>query len=238
MTTPFEPTAASADASPTEPVPATPTFAPAPVEPVSPASPTPILNASPAAAPAPAKPARKGGVSMLNVALGVAVLVATAGVAFALGRTTAPAASQAALETPGGRFFVNGGPNASFDPNAAPGAGNGNGNAFGRFGLGGAAPTIEGTVDSITADSITIRTANGNTITLGLDSATTYHQQADATASDVQAGSTVRVQLSSDGFRPGQNGDGNGNNGNGNGNGNAGGGTIDLGNASDVTVVP
>jgi hypothetical protein len=206
VTTPFEPTTASADASP-------------------------------AAAPAPAKPARKGGVSMLNVALGVAVLVATAGVAFAVGRTTAPAASQTAFDTPGGRFFVNGGPNASFDPNAAPGAGNGNGNAFGRFGLGGA-PTIEGTVDSITADSITIRVANGNTITLGLDSATTYHQQADATASDVQAGSTVRVQLSSDGFRPGQNGNGNGNNGNGNGNGNAGGGTIDLGNASDVTVVP
>ena len=235
MTTPIDPSNPSADASPTEPVPAVPAFEPAP-------SPVPAATATagPAVAPAPApvKP-RKSGVSILNVALGVAVLVATAGVAFAVGRTTAPAAasSQTAIEVPGGgRFFTNGGPNASFEPNDVQG---GPGNGVGRIGLG-AAPTVEGTVDSITADSITIKTADGNTITIGLDSSTTYHQQADATASDVQPGKTVKVQLAG-GFRPGANGNGNGNgngnNGNGNGNGN-GSGSISLGSAGDVTVVP
>ncbi len=87
---------------------------------------------------------------------------------------------------------------------------------------------------------MTIKTATGNTITVGLDSSTTYHQQADASASDVTAGKTVILQVGGAGFRPGGNGNGNGNgnsgNGNsGNGNGN---GSISLGTASDVTVVP
>ena len=56
---------------------------------------------------------------------------------------------------------------------------------------------------------MTIKTSTGNTITVGLDSSTTYHQQADATSSDVTAGKTVILQLSGGGF--------------GRGNGNAGG---------------
>ena len=228
MTTPIDPANLSADASPTEPVPPLPAFAPAqsatafqpaPPEPMPVGTPIVATGSAIAPTPAVAKPARKsGGVSILNVALGVAVLVATAGVAFAVGRSTAPAAAptQVAGVTPGGRFFTNGGPGASLDPNggfgAGPGANSGNGNGNGgRFGFAGG-PTIEGTVDSITADSVTIKTADGNTITIGLDSATTYHQQADATASDVEAGKTVILKLSG-GFRPG--------NGNGNGNGNA-----------------
>ena len=187
MTSPVDPSNPSADASPTEPVPAVPTFEPAPnpvptFEPATSAVPPPAVTAGPAVTTAPAKAARKGGVSILNVALGVAVLVATAGVAFAVGRTTAPAAasSETAITAPGGgRFFVNGEPQRQLRSQRRPGRpGNGNGN--GRFGLG-AAPTIEGTVDSITADAITIRTADGNTITIGLDSSTTYHQQAAAT---------------------------------------------------------
>ena len=242
MTTPNDPVIPSADASPTEPVRALPAFLPPPsATAFQPAAPEPMPVGAPVVAPgsaiAPtpsvAKPARKsGGVSILNVALGIAVLVATAGVAFAVGRSTAPAAaSQVAGITPGGgRNFTNGGPNASFDPNGGFGAGRGAGNANGgRFGFGGA-PTIQGTVDSITADSVTIKTADGNTITIGLDSTTTYHQQADATASDVEAGKTVILKLSG-GFRPG-NGNGNGN---ANGNGN---GSVSLGTASDVTVVP
>lgn len=246
MTTPNDPVNTSADASPTEPVPAMPAFEPAQpsVAAFQPAAPEPMPVGAPvvatgsAIAPTPvvAKPARKsGGISILNVALGVAVLVATAGVAFAVGRTTAPAAAPTQLAgiTPGGgRFFTNGGPGASFDPNggfgAGPGANNGNGNG-GRFGFGGG-PTIQGTVDSVTEDSVTIKTADGNTITIGLDSTTTYHQQADATASDVEAGKTVILKLSG-GFRPG--------NGNGNGNANgSGNGSVSLGTASDVTVVP
>src|SRR6185295_16750425 len=124
MTTPFDPGKPSADGSPTEPVPPlqpVPTFAPAPVEPT--ALPAAAVNAGPTLVPAPVKPARRsGGVSILNVALGVAVLVATAGVAFAVGRTTAPTTAAAQVTANGGnggRFFTNGnGPNASFAPGA------------------------------------------------------------------------------------------------------------------------
>ena len=104
-------------------------------------------------------------------------------------------------------------------------------------------------MDSITDDSVTIKTSTGNTVTIGLDSSTTYHQQADATASDVTAGKTVILQVGAGGFRPGANGNGNGNSGNGNGNGggnaspgtgagNGNGNSLTLGTASDVTVVP
>ena len=68
-----------------------PTFEPAPPEPAPAVA--PVAAGAPTLVPPPAKPARKSGVSLLNVALGVAVLVATAGVAFAVGRTTAPAAT-------------------------------------------------------------------------------------------------------------------------------------------------
>ena len=57
---------------------------------------------------------------------------------------------------------------------------------------------------------MTIKTSTGNTVTIGLDSSTTYHQQADATASDVTAGKTVILQLAGRRFRRG-NGNGNGN---------------------------
>ena len=241
MTTPIDPVNPSADASPTEPVPALPAFEPAQsATAFQPAAPEPmpvgtaVVATGSAIAPTPAgaKPARKSGsVSILNVALGVAVLVATAGVAFAVGRSTAPApaATEVAGALPGGgRFFTNGGPGASFDPNGASGRAPTPAMATAAgFGFGGA-PTIEGTVDSVTADSVTIKTADGNTITIGLDSATTYHQQADATASDVEAGKTVILKLSG-GFRPG------------NGNGmerQCGNGSVSLGTASDVTVVP
>ncbi len=214
----------------------------------------PAVNAGPTLVPAPVKPAAKsGGVSILNVALGVAVLVATAGVAFAVGRTTAPTTAAAQVTANGGnggRFFTNGnGPNGSFAPPAG-GFGNGNGNGGRGFGFAGAGGlSITGTVDSITDNSVTIKTSTGNTVTIGLDSSTTYHQQADATASDVTAGKTVILQVGAGGFRPGGNGNGNGNSGNGNGNGganaspgtgagNGNGNSLTLGTASDVTVVP
>ncbi len=60
---------------------------------------------------------------------------------------------------------------------------------------------------------MTIKTATGNTITVGLDSSTTYHQQADATSSDVTAGKTVILQLAGGGFGRGNGNAGNGPNG-------------------------
>lgn len=64
-------------------------------------------------------------------------------------------------------------------------------------------------------------------MTVGLDGSTTYHQQADAAASDVTAGATVQLQMTG-GFRPGQNGNGNGNSGT----------PTTLGTAGSVTIVP
>ncbi len=74
----------------------------------------------------------------------------------------------------------------------------------------------------MTGESITVKLEGGQTITVGLDEETTYHQQADAEASDVAAGKSVIVRLG--GFRPGQ--------------GATGSGAATMGSASDVTVVP
>jgi hypothetical protein len=143
-------------------------------------------------------------------------------------------------QQPGGRFGPNGNSNGNGTMpnfgNGAPGAGgfggsdnrpgvNGFGRMFGGFGLGTTGtPQIQGTVESVTTDSITIKTASGLTVTMGLDSSTTYHQLAAATASDVKTGSTVQLGLSG-GVRPGQaSGGANG--------------TITLGTAGTVTIVP
>jgi len=181
----------------------------------------------------PASAGRSSGSSrVLNIALAVAVLVATAGVAFAVGRTTAPASATTAGRFNGG--FSGLGPNSSFVPNDNGGEFRANGGFAGRGGFGalGGGLNIQGTVESVSADSITITTQSGQTITVGLDSSTTYHQQSAASASDVQAGKTVIIDVSG-GFRPGVTT--NGNNGS---NGNSANGGFSLGTASDITVVP
>jgi hypothetical protein len=124
---------------------------------------------------------------ILNLALAAAVVVAIGGVAFAVGRGTAPASAATDLGA-GGPPFGNGAfPNASGAPNG------------GGFGAGGAAGfSIEGTVTAVDADSVTIETAAGQTIELSIDAGTEYHQQEAADASDVTTGSTVIVQT--DGF--------------------------------------
>jgi hypothetical protein len=122
---------------------------------------------------------------LLNLALGAAIVVAIGGVAFAVGRGTAPAS----VPTP----FGAGGPgsgNGPF-PNAS-GVPNGGLGAAGVAGL-----SIEGTVIAIDADSVTIETATGQTIELSIDAGTEYHQQEAADASDVTTGSTVIIQMDS-----------------------------------------
>lgn len=180
-----------------------------------------------------ARKSSSGSSRILNLALGAALLVAAAGVAFAVGRATAPASTggstaivpgtgdQGGAIAPG-----NGGnlPGASFDLNGNGGE-EGRGVPGDRGGFGGVAGglTITGIVDSVSADAITIKLENGQTMTVGLDGSTTYHQQADAASSDVTAGKTVQLQLTG-GFRPGQ-----------------GGGTgtsTTLGTAGSVTIVP
>jgi hypothetical protein len=218
-------------------VPATPGVAPSPT-----AAPTwsgaamaPVQPVQPVVTPAKPKSGSSG--RWLNVLLGVALVFAIGGVAFAIGRTTAPAAAAT-----GGRGNFNGGfvgggngPTGSFVPG-------GNGGFFGGRGGGGLA--ISGTVKSVDGDKLTITTDNGQEVTLTTADSTTYHTQAPASASDVNSGDKVSVKVSIAGRATGGTGNGNGGTGNGgtgngnggNGNGNAPGGL--TGTASDVTIIP
>jgi hypothetical protein len=127
----------------------------------------------------------------INVALAAAVAVAIGGVSFAVGRGTAPASANVGA---GGPPFGNGGfPNASGIP--------GGGIPGGGIAGGGAGLSIEGTVTAVDADSVTIKTASGQTIQLSITPDTEYHQQATADAGDVQTGSTVIVQTNGFGGR-------------------------------------
>jgi hypothetical protein len=169
----------------------------------------------------------RGGGMLVNVLLALALVVAVGGVAFAAGRATAPVAAAATGRTGfggnGGGGFA-GGPTAS----GAPGAG---------FGGAAGGVSVQGTVTAVSADSITIQIAGGQSMTIPIDAQTTYAQRTPSTASAVTAGSTVVVQLQG----------GRGAFGNGNGNGNGGQGTgpnasgapgRTLGPASTITVVP
>ena len=153
-------------------------------------------------------PAGRRSATRINLALGLAVAVAIGGAAFAIGRATAPATARGAFPDgfPGGVQ-----PNGSQPPGGFGGLGGA------RGGL-----SIEGSVVSIDADAMTIRTAAGTTIEVALDGSTAYHQQADATASAVTSGSDVIVRLT--GVPPGGQG--------------AAASGAPTGTASDVTVVP
>jgi len=182
------PDAPSSGPTPVAPVPTMPIAATAPVV----AAPAPLPDARP----------KSSGGRIVNIILAVAVAVAIGGVAFAIGRTTAPAAEAIG---PGG--FGGGFANGSFLPNAsgAPGFGGGRGGFGGGFG--GAGLTIEGTVQSVSGDTVTIKTANGQTIEVTTAADTTYNTQAAGSASDVTDGATVRIQVTgvggNGGFRPG-----------------------------------
>jgi hypothetical protein len=174
----------------------------------------------------------QGGGPAMSLALSVVVLVAATGVAFALGRVSAPAAASTALTGGagqggsgaagnGGPGGVNGGlPGPSFDLNGnANGGGGGFGDDGGRRFAAGGGLSIQGTVTAVTPTSVTVRLASGQAVTFGLGSTTAYHQQAAGSQSDVTAGRTVILKVNG---RFG--GDG------------AAGGT--LATATDVTVVP
>lgn len=117
------------------------------------------------------------------IALALAGVLVIGGGGFALGRVTAPGPAFAGF--PGGGNGPNGG-------NGFPGLGGGpNGPGGGGFRGGG----LEGTVESISGDTMTLKTANGSTITVTLSSTTTYAKQVDGQASDITQGATVRIGL-------------------------------------------
>lgn len=187
---------------PTPPAPApatTPAFAPAPAF-------------TPPQFVAPAIPRRRSSL-LTSVLLATAGAVAVAGLAFAAGRLTAPAA---ASTTGTGRFGGFGGGQGFAGRSFAPGAGNGLRSAFGGIGL-------RGTVTAVDGNTVTVKLANGTQIKVQTDTSTTYHQQASGSVSDVTSGKSVIVEL-----QPGAGGFGGG--------GNAGGGTTPTVKASDITV--
>jgi hypothetical protein len=158
----------------------------------------PGLGPAPAQSPAPApvRPKASGGSSRSTTILYiVAGLIAVGGVAFAVGRVTAPAAaaSTSRFGTGAAAFRAQLGAGSSFAPGAARGLFGGGTGAGGL--AGGAAVSLRGTVQSINGTTMTVTTASGSTVTVDLGSSTTYHKQAAASASDVTTGSQVVVQV-------------------------------------------
>ena len=152
---------------------------------------TPVAGAAPVAPIPVAAPAARRSSSgrILNVILVVAAAVAIGGVAFAAGtvdRSGSRDDHRALRCRPGagtGNF-----PNASGRP--AFGGANGQGGRFGGAGL-----AISGTVESVTGDTLTVKTDDGRTIQFTLGASTTYATQTPATATDVTTGSKVQVSL-------------------------------------------
>jgi hypothetical protein len=181
------------DSGPSSAQPPAGPVAPVATEPFDPAQPAnfPTQPVVPAAAPIPLVKPRSSG-RFLNAILAIALVVAIGGVAFAVGRTTAPAAATNRGNFGAGNLL---GPGASLAPGAtaAPGGLIGGGQG-GLGGLGGGL-TVSGTVQSVTSDTLTIETTSGQTVELSLDSDTTYHRKTDGAAADVATGSTVEVQL-------------------------------------------
>ena len=138
------------------------------------------------AAPSPvAVPPKKGSGRLVNAALAIAVVVAVAGVTFALGRATAPASASGFPGVgDGGLPGAGSVPGGSFDPGAAGGPG-----AFG-----GRTMTMTGTVTAVDGSTMTLTTSGGQTVTIDT-SESTYHAQAAATAADVTTGSSVQVSV-------------------------------------------
>src|ERR1700690_3134534 len=115
-------------------------------------------------------PAKKGD-RTFTILLAVGLLIAVGGVTFAIGRVTAPAPAAATTRFAGGGFGAGGTGVAG----AAGAAGRG-------AGFGGV--LLTGTVESISGSTMTLKEANGTTVTVDLSGTTTYHAQAEATATD------------------------------------------------------
>jgi hypothetical protein len=123
----------------------------------------------------------------------IAAFVAVGGIGFAFGHLTAPSATAAANPTGGarggfGRALPSLAPGQTFDTSQFGGG------AGGR-GLGGVSGGVSGTVQSISANSITVQLANGTTQTIDISGTTTYHSAAAASSTDIKVGTSVTVQI-------------------------------------------
>lgn len=148
----------------------------------------PVVPVTPmTAVPAPSTRSKGGG--WTNLVLVGALALAIGGVAFAVGRSTAPAAAANTNGFAPGAF----GPQGSFTP------GEGGPNAGGPGFLGGGGLTIDGTVASVDGTSMTITLESGETVTVTLDDTTTYHSAVEASSEDVAVGDDVAVRSSGGG---------------------------------------
>lgn len=171
---------------------------PAPIAPAPALAPTSFAPAPVVATVAPRKNRASTGTALLLVG----ALVAIGGVAFAVGRVTAPPAATAATGF-GGRGTGTGGTGLG----GVTGTGTGTG-GFGRGGAGGGV-SISGTVVSIDATSIQIKLASGTTETLNLGGSVTYRNATAGSAADVTPGATVEIGLALGGGRTGPTASGN-----------------------------
>jgi hypothetical protein len=141
-----------------------------------------------------AQPAKRQDKTTLAL-LFIAALVAVGGIGFAVGHLTAPSGTS---NTNNNSAFGPGRGNGGFNrPSLAPGqtfdaSQFGGGRGLGGFGLSGG---VSGTVQSVTANSITLKLANGSTVTIDLSGTTTYHTATAATSGDVKTGSSVTIQI-------------------------------------------
>jgi hypothetical protein len=150
----------------------------------------PVVQVAPATRRPPARRANS-----VTALLLISSMVALGGVAFAVGRVTSGGQSGTGQTTTDNALAGQNGlpgvaPNASGQPNF---------DLAGRDGGGFGAGTISGTVTGITSTSITIKEANGQTVTVATGSSTAYHSQTAATSSDVTTGATVTIQTTGTG---------------------------------------
>jgi hypothetical protein len=224
-----------------------------------PATPPPAGYSQPVAPVQPTRPAsKKGSGAAGTILLAVASLVAVGGIAFAVGRVTAPAGTSASSGfTAGaaGGFGTGTTGGTGTGGTGATGTTGGTGTAgrgIGAFGRGGGA-AIQATVTAVNPDSLTVQIGgtSGRTLDVKLDSSTKYFTQQPGAVADVTAGSKVLLQLNPSATASGAPAGGFGSGGN-SGTGNAapgasgapgagfpgaGGFLNDLGTVKDVTVL-
>jgi hypothetical protein len=116
----------------------------------------------------------------------VGALVAVGGIGFATGRATSTGQTGTGSNTALNGNGIPGFPGGSFDPANFAG-GQGADRALG-------AQSISGTVISVTADSVKVQLASGETMTIATTATTTYHGQTSASSADVATGDTVTVK--------------------------------------------
>jgi hypothetical protein len=149
-----------------------------------------VVYQSPLVTPA-ATRRRLGGFSAVSLLLALAGVVAIAGVAFAVGRTTA---GNTGTSLPAGAGSDIGDGTGTVPNFGVPG-GRDDGGTDDDANRVTQSRSIRGTVTSVSGDALTVRLADGQTVRVTLGGSTTYHSQASASQDDVATGTGVIVSV-------------------------------------------